>query len=63
MTLLLDTVTRAGERTNAGTRRRNGAGSLFGENGRKKDNGGSAATVTAETALSWTMAIPVPVRR
>ena len=42
MTLLLDTVTRAGERTNARTRRRNGAGSLFGENGNKKNNGGSA---------------------
>ena len=41
MTLLLDTVTRAGERTNAGTRRRNGAGSLFGENGSKKNNGGT----------------------
>ena len=36
MTLLLDTVTRAGQRTNAGTRRRNGAGSLFGENGSKE---------------------------
>ncbi len=42
VTLLLDTVTRAGERTNAGTRRRNGAGNLFGENGNKKKNGGTA---------------------
>ena len=42
VTLLLDTVTRAGQRTNAGTRRRNGAGPLFGENGSKKKNGGSA---------------------
>jgi hypothetical protein len=36
VTLLLDTVTRAGERTNAETRRRNGAGSLFGENGNRE---------------------------
>ena len=42
MTLLLDTVTRAGQRTNAGTRRRNGAGNLFGENGEPKENGGTA---------------------
>ena len=30
-----------GERANAGTRRRNGAGSLFGENGNGKQNGGN----------------------
>lgn len=36
-TLLLDTVTRAGERTNAGTRRRNGEGSLCGRNGNKRN--------------------------
>ncbi|CBK89134.1 hypothetical protein EC1_18990 [Faecalitalea cylindroides T2-87] len=31
-----------GERANAGTRRRNGAGNLFGENGNGKQNGGNA---------------------
>ena len=30
------------ERANAGTRRRNGAGNLFGENGNGKQNGGNA---------------------
>ncbi|MBS9792128.1 hypothetical protein MKC55_20090 [[Clostridium] innocuum] len=30
-----------GERANAGTRRRNGAGSLFGESGNGKQNGGN----------------------
>ena len=42
VTPLLDTVTRAGECANAGTRRRNGAGNLFGENGNGKQNGGNA---------------------
>ena len=31
-----------GERANAGIRRRNGAGNLFGENGNGKQNGGNA---------------------
>ena len=34
-------VPKSGERANAGTRRRNGAGSLFGENGNGKQNGGN----------------------
>jgi len=35
-------VPKYGERANAGTRRRNGAGNLFGENGNGKQNGGNA---------------------
>ena len=40
---LRDKMSRScGERANAGTRRRNGAGNLFGENGNGKQNGGNA---------------------
>ena len=35
-------VPKSGERANAGIRRRNGAGNLFGENDNGKQNGGNA---------------------
>ena len=39
---LRDNLSRScGERANAGTRRRNGAGNLFGESGNGKQNGGN----------------------
>ncbi len=63
MTSLLDTVTRAGERTNAGTRRRNGAGSLFGRTAtQRKTEGQYERKALSTPAAAGTQAgrLPLP---
>ena len=63
MTPLLDTVTRAGERTNAGTRRRNGAGNLFGRTATRGTTEGVHERKTLSTfAAAGTQAGRFPYR-